>query len=346
MVFSQAKELRNNRDFFNGHSVETIYFGGGTPSIIKTAQVADLLRTIFELYPISSDVEITLEANPDDIQDSGTLQRLYDEGINRLSLGIQSFNDAALEAMNRAHNSTMTWSALDLIHNSPFSNYTVDLIYSLPFLSEEEFRRDLETIISIKAPHVSTYSLTIEEKTVFGHQAAKGLLTELQEDSSAFQFELILSELTQLGYRNYEISNFGIPGFESRHNMNYWHYGPYLGIGPGAHSFDGVNRRANVRNNALYIKGIMNDKPNRELITLTPIEKANEYLLTSLRTDTGTSLKILNQIHDINLLNIHSARIMEMQKNGLLYLGPDNLLLTEKGKLLADQIAMDLFFEE
>jgi len=346
MVSAIEKELVESKAFFNQQLIQTIYFGGGTPSLLNEAYLSQILTTIQKHYKVSSDAEITLEANPDDIQQPDILNSFHSMGFNRLSLGIQSFNEAALRAMNRAHTEAMSWNALEYIHRSDFRNFSVDLIHSLPFLSVSEFEQDLEAIMSINAPHVSTYSLTIEERTVFGHRAAKGELKELDEDLSAIEYELLLKSLTQLGYRNYEISNFGKPGFESSHNMNYWDHKPYLGVGPGAHSFDGSRRWSNIRNNALYIRGMEHGSPKREFVELGFTENVNEYILTSLRTDTGVSPKRLLNNYNVDILALHSEKVDAMRKNDLVFFNDGNLRLTDTGKLLADQIAMDLFIDE
>lgn len=342
MVDAIAKELVMQKDFLGNDTVYTIYFGGGTPSLLEGEHLKRLMGVIQHEYSLSSNPEVTLEGNPDDLTEA-KLSTFFDHGINRLSIGVQSFNDNKLKWMNRQHTSK---EAVDTFHNARrigYENISLDLIYALPHADHDLWLKDLENIIALRPEHISSYCLTIEPKTAFGNWLQKGKIKPINEDFAAEQFEILLERLSKQGYDQYEISNFSLPGYESQHNSAYWKDEKYLGIGPSAHSYNGKFRKANVANNGKYLKGMSEDKIPIEVITLTREDQINEYLLTSLRTKWGCDLKLLKSKYAIDLVRIHEKYLDRISDEGLLYEDDGFLILTNAGKLFADKIASDLF---
>jgi oxygen-independent coproporphyrinogen-3 oxidase len=268
---------------------------------------------------------------------------LSQEGINRLSLGIQSFNDDILKWMNRAHHSDQAIQSLNYIKDSDFKNYSVDLIYGIPIGSHAQWKKDLLQLISYKPPHISSYCLTIEPSTVFGKRQKQGKLAESPEDYVADQFNELVQVLTQNRYNHYEISNFALAGKESRHNSAYWQHKKYLGIGPGAHSYNGHSRQYNISNNPKYIKAIKSGALSFEKEELSRTDQINEYLMTSLRTSVGCNLLWLQQNYNYDLMAYHKTAIDLWKSQEICIQSGDHLILTQKGKLLADKLTADLF---
>jgi len=345
LVEQIAHELFLQRDYLQGEPIETIYFGGGTPSLLTVKELDTLFTAIHKNYQVGENPEITLEANPDDLSLT-KLEEIQSAGINRLSIGIQSFDEAVLRFLNRAHTAQEAFLCLDLARMAGISNLSIDLIYSIPGQDDELLRKNLEMAIKLKPTHLSAYSLTLEEKTVFGRWASHGKLTAMEENLSAAQFEIVMDTLIQHGYHHYEISNFCIPGYESKHNTSYWQQKKYLGVGPSAHSFDGDSRQFNISNNPLYIKALHENRIPFEREVLTRENKINEYLFTSLRTDRGCSLSYLFTQLEYDLMKKNEPYLDQLLKRKLIEITHDTLVLTRSGKLVADRIASDLFATE
>ena len=321
--------------------LQTIYLGGGTPSLLSEAELALLLGSIHTHYAVAPDAEITLEANPDDLSKQ-KLKELYGAGVNRLSIGVQSFDDILLKFLHRSHNARASRQSLEDAQAAGFTNFSIDLIYAIPGLSEKAWIETLQEAIRFAPAHISSYALTIEDKTVFGHMTKRGKLTPMEEEKTAKQFELLMDVLNVSGYEHYEISNFCKPGKYSRHNSSYWNQSMYLGIGPSAHSYNDHSRQFNIRNNALYVRSIEKGIVPYEREILTRENKINEYILTTLRTQWGCDLNFLKQQFNEDLLQKHGGYVSQLQLQSLVLIQNGIMRLTRKGKLLADKIAEDL----
>ena len=289
MVEAIKKEI-NESTQLSGQRIETIYFGGGTPSILPTDNIESILQVINNKYQVATDVEITLEANPDDI-DMMKAIAWKQMGINRFSIGIQSFFEKDLRWMNRAHDSMQSRTCIETIQAAGFSNFSIDLIYGTPGQTLEEWKENLDIAIAYKVPHLSCYALTVEEGTALHHQIHHQKKTAVDTEVQSVCFEILQQKTAAAGYRHYEISNFAIPGKESKHNSSYWSGAHYLGVGPAAHSFDGEKRRWNVANNIKYMQAIESGMSCAEEEVLSAYDQLNEYIMTSLRMDTGINLK-------------------------------------------------------
>lgn len=345
LVHAMGEEISLQRNYLQGESLDTVYFGGGTPSLLESADIAFLLEQVRESHPIASDAEITLEANPDDLSVEKCLA-LKDVGINRLSVGIQSFDNEVLTYLNRAHSSATALSSVRNARAAGFNNISIDLIYAIPGLSLDQWERNIAKALELKPQHISAYALTIEEKTPFGKWFARGTFLPVEESAAAEQMETLVAMLTAEGYRHYEVSNFALPGFESRHNVNYWKGGKYLGIGPSAHSYNIDSRQHNVSNNHLYVRSLQEQRIPAQSEILKKEERINEYILTNLRTDTGCDLEVLKTGFGYDVLSLHRGYLNELQKHHLILIQDNRLQLTEAGRLLADKISSDLFLVE
>jgi oxygen-independent coproporphyrinogen-3 oxidase len=341
MVSALLKEMEMQREYLSGETIETIYFGGGTPSLLSSAQLESLLVGVSKNFTLAQSLEITLEANPDDLSPL-LLMDLRAIGFNRLSIGIQSFDESVLIFFNRAHNAAQSITCIENARQAGFDNISIDLIYSIPQQSLAEWKENIVKAISLRPEHISAYALTIEDKTVLGHRQKKGLLKPLAENESAFQVELLIVELEGAGYNQYEISNFCRPGFYSKHNTSYWQQKKYVGLGPSAHSYDGITRQWNVANNHAYLNSIKKGALSFEKEVLTRSNKINEYIFTTLRTKWGCSVPYLTEVFDFTL---DQRKLDKYTKQGLLRTENRTIFLTAKGKLLADHIAMDLFVD-
>lgn len=342
MLKGMASELRHWQATWQGGSFETIYFGGGTPSILEDEEIAFLMRVLDETFDLSKATEITLEANPDDFL-PGKAKFWKQLGINRLSIGIQTFDSNRLKWMNRAHSARQAQEAVEQARVAGFGNLNLDLMYNFPQAEEADLKLDIELLTNLMPEHISAYSLTIEPKTTFGVYARKGLLTEVDEDKASDQFVLVRNMLSDKGFEPYEVSNFAKPGFASKHNSQYWFQTPYLGIGPGAYSFDGTFRWANEGHNARYIKnwcqpGIT--EPQKERMSQTDL--ANEMILTRLRTIWGLSLKELEEKTGIDLAESKRMELEALMAQKLIQMTSATLFLTDRGLLLSDFIALKL----
>lgn len=328
-------ELR--KEYLAGEEVETIYFGGGTPSLLQLEDLRLQIEKTRDLFPVSENAEITLEANPDDI-DEDKLSGWKQAGINRLSIGIQSFFEEDLQWMNRAHNAKQASDNLQLAIEH-FDNITIDLIYGHPLLTNEKWKGNVEKVIALNIPHISCYALTVEPKTPLQKLIAEKKKENVDQETQASQFLLLMNWLEDAGYEHYEISNFAKPGFRSRHNTSYWQGKKYLGLGPSAHSFDGESRQWNISNNKNYIDSLENGIIPSEKEILTPVQKLNEYIMTSLRTVEGLDLDRIPEAASYEL----RAASKKYTDSGKLVLKENRLVLTKEGKLFADGIAAELF---
>ncbi|BDD07937.1 coproporphyrinogen III oxidase [Fulvitalea axinellae] len=329
-------------DYLEGEKIDTIYFGGGTPSILEISELEQILEKIQKTHLVSPNVEITLEANPDDLSEE-KLRGIKSLGINRLSVGIQSFDDGFLKKLNRLHNGKEAIEVVNRARKVGFDNLSLDLIYAIPSNNHDIWMRDLETMMRLKPEHISAYALTVEHDTAFGNWLRKGKFTEVEEDFAAEQFEMLLETLNKNGYEQYEISNFSLPDKHSRHNSGYWRHAKYLGLGPGAHSYNGKQREYNVPNNPKYAKAIESGELPAIFEPLNLDDQINEYILTSLRTKWGTDAERISNLFEVDLLSKHREKIENLTNGNYIYIEKKSIFLTEKGKLLADKIATDLF---
>lgn len=343
MLQALNKEIELTTPLHENEIIDTVYFGGGTPSLLTDGELKTILDTVKSKFNINSEAEITLEANPDDINPA-ILESWLNNGINRLSLGIQSFNEAELKWMNRAHNATQSLQSIDDILSAGFTNFSVDLIYGSPLLTNEEFEKNINIIFEKNIPHISCYALTVEEKTALHHLIEKKQSLPVDEAKQAEQFQLLLNLAEAAGYEQYEISNFAKPGYRSKHNSSYWQGKPYYGFGPSAHSFDGKNkRRWNVANNALYIQSIEKNSIPFEEEELTKTQQLNEYIMISLRTMEGVNLPTIADRFGKDKADTVIKAAATFITEALLANNDQNLVLTKKGKFFADGIAASLF---
>ena len=338
-------EISLQKNFLRAEVIETIYFGGGTPSLLSAEEIKTILEDIRSNYEVVAEAETTLEANPDDI----TFEKLTSwkqAGINRLSIGIQSFFEEDLKWMNRAHNAAQAEKCLGLAYDAGFDNLSIDLIFGAPTLTDSNWKYNVEKAISFNITHLSCYCLTVEPRTPLEKLINKKKLDGINSEDQARQFLLLLDWLSRAGYEQYEISNFCLPGKRSKHNSSYWQGKKYLGLGPSAHSFDGNSRRWNVANNAIYIQSLQKNIVPFEMEILTPAQKLNEWIMTSLRTKEGLKLDTQMSPVDRRIGELLQKKSERYRQQELLKADGRNLILTDQGKLYADGIAAGLFFEE
>ena len=330
-------EAEAEKEYLSGEIINTIYFGGGTPSLLTIDELRIAIDAIFKNYKVAGDAEITLEANPDDINQE-KLQAWKDNGFNRLSIGVQSFFEEELQWMNRAHNAKLAVASLELATKA-FDNITIDLIYGSPLLTDEMWKQNVERALSFGIPHLSCYALTVEEKTPLHKMIRTHQTIDVDSDKQAKQFLLLMQWLREKGYEHYEVSNFAKPGFRSRHNSSYWKGENYLGLGPSAHSYNGKERRWNIANNNSYAK----DFTKREVELLTPTQQLNEYIMISLRTFEGMNLNKIEKEFGVDERKRIELQLQKLVNNNLIRLNNNIAQLTDEGMLLADGIASDLF---
>ncbi len=337
------KEISLTNNFIETKNVETIYFGGGTPSLLSKDELELILKEISTSFIVAENAEISIEANPDDINKK-VLQGWKEIGINRLSVGLQSFDEAELRWMNRAHNATQSLQCIDEIQAAGFTNFSVDLIYGSPLQSNENLINNFNIIAQKKIPHISCYALTVENGTLLNKQIKEHNSPDVNTEKQAEQFQILLNLMEAKGYEQYEISNFSKPNFRSKHNSSYWQGKPYFGFGPSAHSFDGINkRRWNIANNSLYIQSLQNELIPYEEEVLTKKQEINEYIMTSLRTIEGLDLqKVEKDFGDGELKRIFSCA-KKYVGGGKIIISESSIYLTKKGKFFADGIAADFF---
>lgn len=342
MLKSIKKEIKMRQSYLNNTEIRSIYFGGGTPSILSKKEIKSLIHTIYNYFKIDPDVEITLECNPDDL-DKKKLLDLKEIGINRLSIGIQSFDDANLKFMNRSHNAKEALSCIQYAKEAGFDNITIDLIYGLPNQSNENWKKNLAKMLSLDIQHFSAYSLTVEPKTKLKHLIDKNLVTPLDDKITVKHFKTLVEIADENNFIHYEISNFGKEGFFSKHNSAYWKNKHYLGVGPSAHSFNGSSRQWNVASNKQYLEKVNENESYFEMEKLSNTQQYNEYIFTALRTIWGVELDYINNQFGQEALNYFKKQVKNWENKGKIKQQNNNFTLTEKGKIFADTIAADLF---
>lgn len=331
--------------------IDTIYFGGGTPTLLTQAELEQLLSIIHRQFVVAADAEVTIEANPDDLN-AEKIRQLKASGFNRLSIGVQSFDDSDLQWMNRAHNAAQAITAVKMAQDKGLENISIDLIYGVPTLSEKKWEKNLQQAIDLQVPHLSCYALTVEERTALHHFIAKGKVPPMNDAQQVAHFNLMTAMLAANHYEHYEISNFAKPGHRSRHNSSYWQGKPYYGFGPSAHSFDGVQTRWwNIANNALYITALHGGTTAYESETISTAQRINEIIMTSLRTVEGLPVEASKHQVGGHLLTptqwqIFFTKVNQFTDQNWLVLQEDHLKLTNEGKLYADHIAASLFIDE
>jgi oxygen-independent coproporphyrinogen III oxidase len=339
LIDAMVKEVEIKHKFIGDEIIHTIYFGGGTPSILSESEIKRLFDSIHQYFNISENAEITFEANPDDLTEE-KLNILKKASVNRLSIGIQTFNDSILTYLNRAHNSKEAINCIINAQKVGFNNINIDLIYGAEPTTNAILLNDLSIIESLKIQHVSAYNLTIEQGTVFGNHLKKGKILPINDSKSAEQYQLIENHLGKNGFEHYEISNYALPGYYSKHNSSYWKQKKYIGIGPSAHSYDGKTRHYTIKNNALYLKSLLENKLPIEEEILTRKNKINEFLMTGLRTNWGCDLAYLEKL-DYDLVKEKNDFINQKQNEGIIAINDNHLYLTEKGKLFTDSIVLE-----
>jgi oxygen-independent coproporphyrinogen III oxidase len=342
MVLAIAKEIAMRKNEFANQTVETIYFGGGTPSRLQIADLRLQIDTIYENYTVAQNPEITLEANPDDLSEE-YLIALSEIRINRLSIGIQSFFEDDLQMMNRAHNSAEAKKCLE-IATQYFDNISLDLIYGVPGMSNEKWRQNIETALSFGIPHISSYALTVEPKTALSKLIQTGEIAAPKDEVASEHFMILVEILEKNGFVHYELSNFGKLNFFSKNNSAYWLGKKYIGIGPSAHSYDGVSRSWNIANNGLYLKSIQENQLPLETEILSVEDRYNEYIMTGLRTIWGVSLERIQTEFGQTYLDYLLKQAEKFLNDDLLFIEDNILKPTKKGKFLTDGIASDLFY--
>ena len=335
------KEIELRKKELQEDVIETIYFGGGTPSILSLNEIEKILDAVYQNFTVVDNPEITLEANPDDLSENKIIE-LSKSKVNRLSIGVQSFFEHDLKLMNRAHNVTEAKKCLE-IATKYFSNISVDLIYGIPDCTNEQWTENIQTALSFGVPHISSYALTVEPETALESFIKKGIIKNVDDDKAEEQFVILTKELDKAGFIHYELSNFGKEGFFSKNNSSYWLGKSYLGIGPAAHSFNGEQRSWNVQNNAIYIKKISNNQLPIQRETLSVTDRYNEYVMTGLRTIWGVSLVKINTEFGENYSKYLQMQAQKFIDKDLLYIKDNVLKTTPKGKFLSDGLASDLF---
>ncbi|MBN8643099.1 MAG: radical SAM family heme chaperone HemW [Flavobacteriales bacterium] len=341
MVMALAKEIQMRKSEFQDEIVETIYFGGGTPSILTIDDIRSLIAVVYENYKVIDNPEITLEANPDDLTNERLIE-LSKNRINRLSIGIQSFFEDDLKMMNRAHNAKEAAKCLEEA-TKYFDNISIDLIYGIPNMSNEKWKQNIETAMSFGVPHISSYALTVELKTALHSFIQKGIIPQPDDEVAQEHFQVLVDTLSENDFIHYELSNFGKENYFSKNNSAYWLGKKYLGIGPSAHSYDGEKRGWNVSNNALYIKSIQENKLPIETEVLSKTDRYNEYIMTGLRTIWGISLDRIETEFGTTYLDYLNQQSQKYIEDHLLFVDENILRTTKKGKFLSDGIASDLF---
>lgn len=341
LVEAIAKEAEQESAYLQGQPVNTIYFGGGTPSLLSLAELEQLIQTFRRLFPVSADAEIALEANPDDITQE-MLAAWKGHGINRLSIGVQSFFEEELRWMNRAHNAEQALQNLAQARNV-FDNITMDLIYGSPLLTDEMWKHNVDTAVALDIPHLSCYALTVEEKTPLEKRIRQQQALNVDEEKQSRQFLLLMQWLREKGYDHYEVSNFARPGFRSRHNSSYWKGDAYLGLGPSAHSYNGRERRWNIANNAVYIRSVQEGNTERGTETLSTTDRVNETIMISLRTKEGLDLhQIAQQFGEAEQARLEK-QLPKFVQQGWVKQVNSIYTLSDEGMLRADGIAASLF---
>ncbi len=342
MVAAICHEIKLRRsEHLENNSIETIYFGGGTPSMLSTHELSTIIETVYHNYKVSNNAEITLEANPDDLS-KAKIEALAKSKVNRLSIGIQSFFEEDLSMMNRAHNANEARACLSLASRY-FDNISIDLIYGIPNMSEERWKQNIQIALDAGVPHISCYALTVEPDTALPKLIEKGEIPPVNDQIAQQHFEILVETLTEAGFIHYELSNFGKKDFFSKNNTAYWQGKHYLGIGPSAHSYNGKQRSWNINSNVKYLKMLQQDLLPREIESLSTTDQYNEYIMTGLRTIWGVSIQKVKQEFGDQYKEYLLQQAQKYIDEHLLFLDNNTLLITKKGKFLSDGIASDLF---
>ncbi|SFT58618.1 oxygen-independent coproporphyrinogen-3 oxidase [Chryseobacterium formosense] len=343
MLDAMKKEIFLRKDELQNKNIQSLYFGGGTPSVLSADEIKSLIDEVLKYFNFKNDIEITLEANPDDL-DKNFLKGLSDSPVNRLSIGTQSFFDEDLKLMNRAHNASEAEGSIKRAQDFGFENLSIDLIYGSPTSNLEIWKENLNKTVALEIPHISSYALTVEPKTALENWVAKGKVLNPKEEEQNREFYYMIDFLKDHGFEHYEVSNFAKPGFYSRHNSSYWKYQEYLGIGPSAHSYNGTDVRSwNVANNQQYIKKLNSNILAKETEVLSQQDQFNEMIMIGLRTVWGVDLDSLNQKFSENILERFNKEIQNKMEEGILKIDNNHLKIPEKHWFMADGIASDLF---
>jgi len=343
LISAMLVEINLQKDYLRGQDIETIYFGGGTPSILPVSDLSQIIEAIRKAHPVHAEAEITLEANPEDI-DASSLEQWKSLGINRLSIGVQGFQDEMLQRWNRAHQSDQSLRSLPLAMKHGFENISADLIYGDPLLSDEEWKKNIQTLAALNIAHISCYALTIETGTALHTQISKGKTKPVDDEQSHRQYLILQDEMNKSGYQQYEISNFGKPGWHSRHNMSYWNGIEYLGLGPSSHSFDTKSRQWNISNNAQYIKALPENSLSFEREIITPEKRYNELVMTGLRTSEGIDVKKIGELGAAFLIYLKESIEKFIRSGQITGSESGNFILSRDQYFFADGIASHLFY--
>lgn len=341
-VEALKKEIIFRKDYLGGETVKTIYFGGGTPSLLPTKSIEEIINLIRKNFNIDDNPEITLEVNPDTINKE-KMSLLKQMGVNRISVGIQSFFDDDLQYLGRRHDSRHALQVMEDLKNVNFDKITLDLIYGIPTLTEEKWNKNLETFFSTGISHLSAYALTVEPKTILGHKIKNGDLQDINEDNTIRHYEILIEKTKEQGFEHYEISNFAKENCRSQHNSIYWTDEKYLGLGPSAHSYDKTSRQWNVSNLTEYIKLAGNSDNCFEKEILSKEDKYNEYVMTSLRTSWGCDINKIESDYGISYKNHFLKNIKKYLDSQVMHENNTSFILTDEGMLFADGIASNLF---
>ena len=336
-------EITNRKNYLESNTVNSIYFGGGTPSLLSLLELEQILTVVRATYKVDTKAEITFELNPEDAE-LNYLKALKQLGINRLSIGLQSFDDEELKWMNRAHSAQQNFDCIKLAQQADFENISVDLIYGSKFQTPDTWYKTLQTAFGLDVQHLSSYNLTVESRTQLNHLIKEKKESEVDSEIGSQLFDILMEETERNGFTQYEISNFCKPGYMAVHNSNYWRGFSYLGIGPSAHSYNGVSRRYNVRSNTQYIQAIENNKPFYEEETLTANDKYNEYILTSLRTQWGCDVKEIKTSFGEKYADYFLTQLETHRQKNFIDIKQNTVILNKQGKHFADGIASDLFY--
>jgi oxygen-independent coproporphyrinogen-3 oxidase len=342
MIAAIRKEITLRKDYLKGDSLSTIYLGGGTPSLLEPEQISSLFEIIHQTFRVDKDAEVTLEANPDDLIPE-RCKAFFQAGINRLSIGIQSFYDKDLQFMNRAHSAAQAFAAIQNVREAGFTDISIDLIYGIPHQPPGQWEKNLEEAFDLKIDHLSCYALTVEPRTALADMIKKRKVPPVSEEKATAEFVTLMNRAAAEGYEHYEISNFARNKRYSRHNTAYWNGGKYLGAGPSAHSYDWESRQWNISNNNLYIRALESDQLSFEREQLTPANKFNEYVLTALRTQWGLDTDRIEKEFGTERRVHIETQLKEYVEQGLVCRVGNSHQLTRSGKLFADRLAGALF---
>lgn len=342
LVNAICQEIKLQKDYLGSKYLKTIYFGGGTPSLLTAKELEQIFHTVHQNFSVETEAEITLEANPEDLTPS-YLTAIKSLGINRLSIGIQSFREENLRFLNRNHSSAQALTCISNAQDIGIDNISIDLIYGIPGNNLPNLASDIQKAVDTNVSHISAYSLTIEPKTVFGQQKKKGVFKELPESIQSQNFSFTRKLLAEKGFEAYETSNFAINEHYSKHNTSYWNQESYLGVGPSAHSFNQDSRQWNIAKNGVYMKAINEQSIPAEIEVLTEANKINEYMMTRLRTKWGIEWSKIEKTFAKLNVEIPMDLIKNWQQNDWAYISSEHLILTETGALMADKLAADLF---